>query len=597
MLQNMQKKISAEGAKREKMYDQYMCYCNNADGTLGKSISDAETKIPQLESSIKEGAATKKQLEAGLKADQTNRVEAKDAIAKATAIREKEAKAYAKVKSDAESNIGALDKAIPAIEKGMSGAFLQTSSAAVLRDLSVSANMIEADREILASFLSEGENYAPKSGEIVGILKTMHDEMSKDFADATSEEKSAIASFEGLVASKKKEIDALTKAVESKTMRIGELGVQVAEMENDLEDTQEGLADDKKFLADLDKNCELKKQEWAEYKKMESMEMVALADTIKILNDDDALELFKKTLPGAGSSFMQVTVTTANMRQHAMKALKSNHKADPRLDLIELAMRGGKMGFGKIIKMIDNLVVDLKAEQGVDNDKKAYCLAEFDKAEDKKKELDLDISDLEKAIADGEESISTLKSEIAALQDGIKKLDKSVADATATRKEEHDDFVATLAANTAAKDLLGFAKNRLNKFYNPKLYKAPPKREVELAQVAPPPPPEANLAYKKSGEESGGVIAMIDTLIADSIRRTRQWKWRRRTAKKITKHLWQMHQKSVPWTQSLSLIKNLHKPRQRPHCRRTPTPKNLRPLRLWKPRSTSVAFMKNAIGC
>merc|ERR1719379_371639 len=261
------------------------------------------------------------------------------------------------------------------------------------------------------------------------------------------------------------------------------------------------------------------------------MEQVALADTIKILNDDDALELFKKTLPSSASSFMQVQVTATEMKKRALAALKSGHKADPRLDLIELAMRGGKLGFGKIIKMIDNLVVDLKAEQGVDNDKKQYCEAEFDKAEDKAKELALDISDLNKAIDDANESIATLKSEIEALQDGIKKLDKSVAEATETRKEEHDDFVATLAANTAAKDLLGFAKNRLNKFYNPKLYKAPPKRElseeeritvnmggtlaptaapggiagtgISAAQVAPPPPPEANLAYKKSGEESG----------------------------------------------------------------------------------------------
>merc|ERR1719478_1351125 len=98
------------------MFDQYMCYCQNADGTLGKSISDAERKIPQVESSIAEGAAMKKQLEAELKQAQVDRVEAKDSIAKATAIRDKEAKAYAKVKSDAETNIGALDKAIPAIE-------------------------------------------------------------------------------------------------------------------------------------------------------------------------------------------------------------------------------------------------------------------------------------------------------------------------------------------------------------------------------------------------------------------------------------------------------------------------------------------------
>merc|ERR1719183_850117 len=100
---------------------------------------------------------------------------------------------------------------------------------------------------------------------------------------------------------------------------------------------------------------------------MEATELVALADTIKILNDDDALELFKKTLLSASSSFVQVQVSARAVRQQAMGALKSvrssKHAKAPRLDLIELAMRGGKMGFGKIIKMIDNLVVDLKAEQ------------------------------------------------------------------------------------------------------------------------------------------------------------------------------------------------------------------------------------------
>merc|ERR1719171_2728340 len=174
-------------------------------------------------------------------------------------------------------------------------------------------------------------------------------------------------------------------------------------------------------------------------------------------------------------------VTSKAMRQQALNVLRKGRnvrKADPRLDLIEVAMHGGKMGFGKIIKMIDNLVVELKAEQGIDNDKKSYCEAEFDKAEDKKKGLELDISDLGKAIEDAEESIATLASEIKALTKGIKDLDKNVEEATATRKAEHDDYVETLAANTAAKDLLSFAKNRLNKFYNPKLYKAPPKREL-----------------------------------------------------------------------------------------------------------------------
>merc|ERR1719301_275651 len=266
----------------------------------------------------------KKQLESELKDAQVGRVEAKDAIAEAEALRAKEAKAFAKTKADADSNIGALSKAIPAIEKGMSGAFLQTAAASVLRRLSVSADMVPADRDLLASFLSEGSSYAPKSGEIVGILKTMKDEMEKDLADATAEESSAKASFESLVESKKKEIEALTKEIESKTGRVGALGVKVAQMENDLEDTKEGLADDKKFYADLDKNCELKKKEWAAYKEMEAQEMVALADTIKILNDDSALELFKKTLPSSASSFVEVRVTSTAMRKRALIALKAD---------------------------------------------------------------------------------------------------------------------------------------------------------------------------------------------------------------------------------------------------------------------------------
>merc|ERR1719254_36206 len=109
-----------------------------------------------------------------------------------------------------------------------------------------------------------------------------------------------------------------------------------------------------------------------------------------------------------------------------------------------------------------------------------------------------------------------------------------------------------MTSDTAAKEVLGWAKNRLNKFYNPKLFKAPPKQELSreerifvsnggtpppteapggiagtgitaLVQVsaktlrrdAPAPPPETWDAYAKKSEESTGVVAMIDLLIKD----------------------------------------------------------------------------------
>merc|ERR1719253_176174 len=76
-----------------------------------------------------------------------------------------------------------------------------------------------------------------------------------------------------------------------------------------------------------------------------------------------------------------------------------------------------------------------------------------------------------------------------------------------------------MASDGAAKEILGFAKNRLNKFYNPKLYKAPPKvtvlADVSAHKVAPPPPLETAAAFSKKSEESNGVIAMIDTMVGD----------------------------------------------------------------------------------
>merc|ERR1740130_2017547 len=121
----------------------------------------------------------------------------------------------------------------------------------------------------------------------------------------------------------------------------------------------------------------------------------------------------------------------------------------------------------------------------------------IDKTEDSLKELELSVSDLGKAIADYKERIATLAEELAALADGIKALDKQVAEATEDRKEEHEENVETLTNDNAAKELIGYAKNRLNKFYNPKQYKAP-----ALDQVTPAPPPETAGAYAKKGGES-----------------------------------------------------------------------------------------------
>merc|ERR1719281_768878 len=182
MLQSMVKKVEAEGVKEKELFDKYMCYCKTSGGDLSKSISDAETKMPELEADIKAGEAKKVQLDEDIKQHQVDRSAAKAAMSEATTLREKEAKAYAKESSEDKANIAATAKAMTAVEKGMGGAFLQTSTAATLRKLAE-----KRQEEELVSFLSGSADYAPASGEIVGILKTMHDEMTAEAADDKAE--------------------------------------------------------------------------------------------------------------------------------------------------------------------------------------------------------------------------------------------------------------------------------------------------------------------------------------------------------------------------------------------------------------------------
>merc|ERR1719446_1514036 len=157
----------------------------------------------------------------------------------------------------------------------MSGSFLQTSAAQVLKKLVLADNsMADYDREELTSFLSGDQSYAPQSGQITGILKQMSDTMTANLNDATADENSSIKSYEGLMAAKTKEVNALTKSIEEKSVRLGELQVSIVEMKEDLDDTQKALADDKKFLADLSTNCATKAKEHEENMKTRGEELV-----------------------------------------------------------------------------------------------------------------------------------------------------------------------------------------------------------------------------------------------------------------------------------------------------------------------------------
>merc|ERR1719240_2601542 len=147
------------------------------------------------------------------------------------------------------------------------------------------------------------------------MLKAMKDEMDKDLKGMISDEEQAAAAFEELAAAKKSGIAASSSAIESKTQRAGELAVAIVTTADDIEDT----------TADM-------------------KEIEAISETIDVLNDDDALDLFKKTLSlkqGPSMGFLQkksglsASLKARSMVQHLAK---SSTNADA-LNLIAYALK------------------------------------------------------------------------------------------------------------------------------------------------------------------------------------------------------------------------------------------------------------------
>merc|ERR1719301_371660 len=185
---------------------------------MSKAVEEAGQKITELESKLAAEKAEKSQLD-------------------------QEHAEFVESTGDAKANVDALTGAIAALEKGMGKSFIQQNAKSVARlekIVKATTSVDEYEKSEIMGLL-QGKNpfgdYSAASGEIVGMLKAMKDEMDKDLGGAVADEEAAAKGFEELSAAKNDEISAASEAIESKTVRSGDLAVSVTTTADDIEDT------------------------------------------------------------------------------------------------------------------------------------------------------------------------------------------------------------------------------------------------------------------------------------------------------------------------------------------------------------------------
>jgi len=549
LLQDMQAEITEEGKKEQELYDKYMCYCETSTGDLEKSAASATAKISELSAKVEEETAEKTQLDQELAEHKSDREGAQKELAEAAAIREKEAAAFSEEDATAQTNLDALNGALPALEKGMGAAALVQLPGNPMKTITKlvqgAPSLSQFDRNQVLAFLQEQGDYAPQSGQIVGILKQMGEEMAASIKESRADEANSAAGFEQLKAAKNQEVAAASGAIETKTARAGDLAVAKVTSANSLEDAQEELAETQKYLAQLKVSCEAQSKAWTARKAGRAEEVAAISEAIGVLNDDDALDIFKKTVPSAaalnqeGVGFLQARQGKANKIVRAQAILASTasiYKSQPLQLLAYSAKKALKSaakhgqapgGLGMMDGMIDNMVELLKKEGADDEKQKEWCDAELAKSADDKTAATEEGEMLDSSVEEITDAIKTAETDISTLSLEIQAMDGAVAQATVQRKQEAEEFTQSQALDQAAVALLEKATNRLNKFYNPVLYKEPEPtaapeaaalvqiRMHKKAHAVPPPPPATFDAYAKKGEKSTGVLALMGMMMKD----------------------------------------------------------------------------------
>eukprot|EP00931_Biecheleriopsis_adriatica_P109656 TRINITY_DN8390_c0_g1_i1.p1 TRINITY_DN8390_c0_g1~~TRINITY_DN8390_c0_g1_i1.p1 ORF type:complete len:705 (-),score=244.19 TRINITY_DN8390_c0_g1_i1:61-2175(-) len=553
LLEKMTAKIEEEAEKEEKLYEKFECYCKKSAAELEQSIEHA-TASPITQADIDAKQSEIQALEQAVGKMKADRIAEEEALKRAEAQRAKEHEAFV-VETDEEKDVvKTVDAAVGAITGNSTGSSSSVQGgaqvASLLQAIERNYRLSSDDKKRAAAFLT-GRSRGETRGEsdpsyAIGILSGVKDDTVQEIKTETNTEDTAQDNFKTVEESKKISISTLLRQFERKLKQIGELRVEKVNMESRMSQEGASLEENKKMLADLQKSCAEKAKDWTARKAARAEETAALHDTIKVLNSDESLDLFRKR----STSFVQLhrSKELRRARGFVQDAMRQD-EPHPELNFLALALTGKKVDFSKVFTKIDNLIDLIMKEGEDDRTKKAYCETELRKNQEKTKALQSEVKTLTASMDQKEEAVTKLADDIKALQQGVKALDDDVAQAGANRKEQHDDYQSSIADDSTAVDLLRAAKLRLNKFYRPELVSATTTKspyDLSLLQVdeamqhvgarrfdvafrraassaentinqeskLSQAPETFNGDYKKN-EQSNGVFKMLDMLVND----------------------------------------------------------------------------------
>merc|ERR1719408_669007 len=464
-------KSKEDGSNDRTLYAKYKCYCDTTTDEKNTEIADAIDAIERMEAELAGLRAHNGQLSQEIAHLTQSMADNEAARAEAQSLRNKENEEFNTLKSDTETGIDQLDRAIGLLsavgadqtvtgdqtsEKLMArdatatakGAFMAQShsmSKIQLKDLTsdmkaalraASVFLTGSERHKVTAFMQAPftGNYNSQSGEIVGIIKNMRDTFAANLKTATAAKKKAL----------------------------GDNSATITSTSDELSTTQSELATNQQFLADLKDNCAEKKKQFDHRNMLRSNEDAAIAQAISILNSDDAFATFQTE---GVQTFVQLK-EAKGVRRTVSQALMTKGKAlhSARLQRVASAIKA-ENPFGKVLEMINTAITVIDEEEKEDNKKDAFCTKAQGESNSAQGDAEAEMRSLDSEIDQLKVDIETSEGNIEAAKQNLASNRESQRVATEQRAKEKAAFDAADKNAKATQQLITEALKVLEDYY------------------------------------------------------------------------------------------------------------------------------------
>jgi hypothetical protein len=448
-----------EGKHTEEVeFAEFAQWCDSTKKATTKSISEAASQIEQLQADIQKAVADAEDL--SQEADELLASAATDQAEadKATKIRKTEKRDFEATNTDFSESIDAIERAISVLQSRQADvpqSFLQMVRSAKLLPVETKRSiegLLAVKSALNADGTPKANAYEFQSGSVVDMLKSLRLKFQDQRVGIQKTESAAKANYEVIMQRLTTSIKTAKDIAAKKTAAKGQRLEDAATAKGDLSVTEKSKMEDEKKLDLTSSQCDARAKEFDSNQATRADEIKAIQEAAAILNDGVVTGTAASYLP---ASFLQSKTSivslaqtrgfvSLNARARATQLLQSRARELGSRSLLLAASYAAADPFGKVKRMVKDLIVKLMEEANSEADHQAHCKTEMatnkQTRENKQAEVEDLMANVEKVTADSQQ----LAQELADLNRAVADISKEQAEATKLRGEEKNSNANTV---------------------------------------------------------------------------------------------------------------------------------------------------------